>query len=166
MSRPQHDWRSGSRETYKAFCEAHPHIKISFKEWSAILKTYNSLLLEEILETGDKLKLPYGFGALSITKKKNKRETTVTRNGVEEKIIILPVDWKRSKEEGKRIYHLNHHTNGYRYSWIWFAKEAMMRCNNIWTFNICRKYSRMLPIYLRKPDSQYQYIYKQWVRIK
>nr|DAQ64950.1 MAG TPA: hypothetical protein [Bacteriophage sp.] len=31
----------------------------------------------------------------------------------------MSVDYKSSKEEGKRIYHLNEHSNGYKYRLYW-----------------------------------------------
>nr|DAG45344.1 MAG TPA: hypothetical protein [Caudoviricetes sp.]DAV24016.1 MAG TPA: hypothetical protein [Bacteriophage sp.] len=31
----------------------------------------------------------------------------------------MSVDYKSSKEEGKKIYHLNEHSNGYKYRLYW-----------------------------------------------
>lgn len=114
-----------------------------------------------ILETGEKIKVPHGFGALSINKKKTTRyfEDSVTGK----KHCILPVDWKKTKELGKKVYILNNHTDGYRCKWFWFKKEARIKMSEIWSFTPCRAHSDALCRYLTtKKDKQYIDIYNQW----
>ena len=94
------DWRSSSKENYNNFCKKHPTIKITFDEWRNILYSYNENFKSYILETGEKAKLPFGFGEFSINKKKRKKVKDI--NGKE--YINLPVDWQKSKEKGKIIY--------------------------------------------------------------
>lgn len=53
--------------------------------------------------------MPYGLGVVCIVKYKPKSYTDQS----------LSVDYKSSKEEGKRIYHLNEHSNGYKYRLYW-----------------------------------------------
>ena len=67
------DWRSSSKENYNNFCKKNPGIKLTFDEWRNILYSYNEYFKNYILETGEKAKLPYGFGEFSINKKKRKR---------------------------------------------------------------------------------------------
>ena len=103
------EWRSGSKEEYEKFCKSNPNIKLSFIEWKNILYSFNDSFRSYILETGDKGKLPCGFGEFGINKKKRKK-TKVLPNGKE--YINLPVDWKKTKEAGKYIYIFNYHTDG------------------------------------------------------
>ena len=116
MPRVAVDWRSSSKSNYKNFCKQNPNIKLTFDEWRNIIFTFTENFKEYILETGDKAKLPYGFGDFSINKKKRKRVLT---DGTRD-FINLPIDWKKTKEKGKYIYNFNYHTEGYYFGWIWF----------------------------------------------
>jgi len=75
------DWRSSSKDNYKNFCKKNPSIQISFDDWRNIIYSYNEHFKNYILETGDKARLPSGFGEFSINKKKRKKIKTI--NGVE-----------------------------------------------------------------------------------
>ena len=67
------DWRSASRENYNDFCKRHPSITLTFDQWRNIIYDFNESFKEYILETGDKVKFPFGFGEFSINKKKSKK---------------------------------------------------------------------------------------------
>lgn len=54
-------------------------------------------------------KMPYGLGFIQIGKYKPKQLTDKS----------LSVDYKASKEYGKRILHLNEHSDGYKYRLYW-----------------------------------------------
>jgi nucleoid DNA-binding protein len=150
------DWRSSSKENYKSFKKANPEISISFDQWKNIIYTFNENFKEYILETGEKVKLPGGLGEFSINKKKVKQKV-IAPNGKE--YIGLPIDWKKTKEKGRRIYNFNFHTEGYRFRWIWFKKPARFKNSELWWF----KPSRVLSHYL-KTDKKYQHLYTEWVK--
>ena len=97
------DWRSGSKENYNDFCKKNPSVKITFDNWRNIIYTYNESFKEYILETGDKAKLPYGFGEFSINKKKRRR----LKGADGKEFVNLPIDWQKTKEKGKVIYNFN-----------------------------------------------------------
>lgn len=151
------DWRSSSRENYNAFCKKYPSIKISFDEWKNIIYTFNESFKNYILETGERAKLPFGFGEFSINKKKRRK-----MKGVDGKEFInLPVDWQRTKQKGKVIYNFNYHTEGYFFGWVWFKETARLRNTELWYFKPTRTTSRILSHYI-KTDSKYQHIYREW----
>lgn len=152
------DWRSSSKDNYIDFCKKNPTIKLSFYEWQNIVYAFNEDFKTYILETGNKAKLPCGFGEFSINKKKTKRMKTLP-NG--EEYINLPIDWKKTKEKGRKIYNFNHHTEGYRFRWIWFKNTARLKDTDLWWFKPSRVTSRLLNHYL-KTDNKYQHIYKSW----
>lgn len=163
MPRPSIEHRSASKKEYQKFCEQHPKTKITFKQFKDIIYLWNSNLMNYVLETGEKVKIPYGFGGLSINKKKTKRYFEDNNTG--KKHCILPVDWKRTKEEGKKIYLLNNHTDGYRYKWFWFKKEARMKFSEIWCFKPSRSNSLALNKYLTvKKEKDYPNIYLEWYK--
>ena len=105
MSRVKVDWRSSSKDNYNLFCKNHPSIKLTYDEWRNIIYTYNELFKEYILETGDKAKLPYGFGEFSINKKKRRK----MKQADGKEFVNLPIDWQKTKEKGKVIYNFNYH---------------------------------------------------------
>jgi nucleoid DNA-binding protein len=87
------DWRSSSKENYNNFCKKHSTIKISFDEWKNIIYLYNEHFKNYILETGEKARLPFGFGEFSINKKKRRKMKGV--NGKE--FVNLPVEENKTK---------------------------------------------------------------------
>jgi nucleoid DNA-binding protein len=123
-----------------------------------ILYTYNECFKEYILETGEKAKLPYGFGEFSINKKKRRK----LKNDVDGKEFVnLPIDWQKTKEKGKVIYNFNYHTEGYFFGWMWFKSTARFKNSDLWYFKPSRLTSRLLSHYLKTND-KYQYIYNEW----
>ena len=152
------DWRSSSKESYNQFCKKHQAIKLTFDEWRNILYTYNESFKEYILETGEKAKLPYGFGEFSINKKKRKR----LKNNIDGKEFVnLAIDWQKTKEKGKHIYNFNYHTEGFFFGWMWFKATARFKNSDLWYFKPSRLTSRLLSHYLKTND-KYQHIYNQW----
>lgn len=158
MSRVKVDYRSNSKENYNDFCKKHPTLDLSYDIWKKILYEFNSSFREHILETGEKIKLPYGFGSFSINKKK-RRKIKTSPDGKE--FINLPIDWKKTKEKGKYIYNFNYHTEGYYFGWHWFKETARFKYVNLWYFKPSRVTSRLITHYL-KIDDKYQHIYKEY----
>lgn len=151
------DWRSSSRENYDDFCKVHPSIRLSFDEWKKIIYDFNESFKEYLLETGDKAKFPFGFGEFAINKKKRKK--IVVYEGKE--YINLPIDWKKTREKGKRIYNFNFHTEGFFFGWVWFKKTSRLKNTDLWYFKPTRATSRMLAHYIKVNDS-YKDLYKEW----
>lgn len=157
MSRIHIDWRSASKDNYNHFCKTHPSTKLSFEDWKSIIYTFNDGFKEYVLETGEKAKLPFGFGDFAITKKKRRKI-----KGVDGKEFVnLPIDWQKTKQKGKRIYNFNFHTEGYFFGWLWFKKNARLKQCALWYFKPCRNTSRLLSHYI-KVDEKYQHLYHTW----
>lgn len=157
MSRVKVDWRSASKENYLDYCKNNPKIEITFKEWASIVEEFNESIREHILETGDKVALPFRFGEITIIKKKRKKVNVVG----DKTFINLPIDWKKTKEKGKVIYNFNYHTEGFFFGWKWFRSSVHIKQADLWYFKPSRKTSRSITEYLNK-DPNYQHIYKQW----
>jgi|SRR6478609_8396613 len=152
------EWRSVSRVNYKDFCKKNPTIKVDFDTWKEIIYEYNQTFAEYILETGEKEKLPFGFGEFSIVKKKRVKIKTDPKTGRD--FINLPIDWKKTKEKGKVIYQMNYHTEGFFFGWHWFKKTTRLKYPTLWYFKPSRLSSRLIAHYLRV-DDKYQHIYKE-----
>ena len=151
------DWRSSSKENYNNFCKKNPTIQVTFNDWKNIIYSFNEYFKNYILETGERARLPFGFGEFSINKKKRKKMKD--KDGKE--FVNLPVDWKRSKEKGKRIYNFNYHTEGYFFGWMWFKDSARIKNIDLWYFKPSRTTSRLLSHYINT-DEKYQHLYNQW----
>jgi hypothetical protein len=158
MARVFVEWRSASKENYNLFCKKYPTIELSFDEWRTIIYEFSELFKEYILETGEKAKLPFGFGEFSIIKKK-RRKVKVNPEGKE--YINLPVDWQKTKEKGKIIYNFNYHTEGFFFGWYWFKQTTRFRHSTLWFFKPSRTTSRLINHYI-KADNKYQHIYCEW----
>lgn len=158
MPRVPVDWRSTSKDNYIDFKKSNPTIKVSFQQWKSIIYDFNEYFKTYILETGEQAKLPMGFGHFSINKKKRKK-IIIDKQGIER--ISLPVDWKKTREKGRKIYNFNYHTEGYNFKWTWFKKSARIKDTWLWWFKPSRVTSRLLAHYL-KLDNKYQHIYKTW----
>lgn len=151
------EWRSASKDNYINFCKKHPTMNFTYDQWRNIIYSFNELFKEYILETGEKVKLPFGFGEFSINKKK--RRKIKVKDGQE--FVNLPIDWVKTKQKHKVIYNFNFHTEGYFFGWIWFKQNAIFKHYNLWYFKPCRITSRLLSHFL-KTNEKYQHIYHEW----
>ena len=84
-------------------------IEVSYFAYKRILDEMCKVILNHILNSSDGFKMPYGLGFIQIGKYRPKSYTNKS----------LSVDYKASKEIGKRIYHLNEHSDGYKYRLHW-----------------------------------------------
>ena len=84
-------------------------IEVPYSRFKRILDAFNKIILDSILERSESFKMPLGLGFVCIVKYKPKSYTDKS----------LSKDYKSSKEEGKTIYHLNEHSNGYKYRLYW-----------------------------------------------
>jgi hypothetical protein len=150
------DWRSASRENYNNFCKLHPSVKLTFDEWRNIVYSFNESFKNYILETGEKAKLPFGFGEFSINKKKRRK-----RKGLNDEFLNLPIDWQKTREKGKYIYNFNYHTEGFFFGWMWFKQSARIKNIDLWYFKASRVTSRLLSHYI-KTNEKYQHMYNEW----
>jgi len=150
------DWRTASKENYNNFCKKHPSIKLTIDEWRNIIYSYNEHFKNYILETGEKAKLPFGFGEFSINKKKRRK-----KKGLSDEFVNLPIDWQKTKEKGKVIYNFNYHTEGFFFGWMWFKNTARLKNTDLWYFKPSRTTSRLLSHYL-KTNEKYQHIYREY----
>jgi hypothetical protein len=155
MGRTAIEYRTTSKDTYNKFKITNPNVDVSYTDWCNILYTFNYSFRDYCLETGFKASFPYGFGVFCITK--YKRKLTAIVDGVEK--ILLPINWKKTKEEGRTIYHMNSHTDGYKARWFWIPHSARFYKPDIWVFKPARISSRLIKHYI---DNGYMDKYLQW----
>lgn len=149
------EYRMVSKEAYEVFKKKHPLIKLDFTTWKSIIYQYNYNFRDEILETGLKAKLPWGTGDFAI--KKTKVKKIVNFDGKDR--IKMPIDWQKTRLLGKKIYHFNYHTEGYRFSYKWFIDSARFKHSNLFVFKPYRDSSRLITKYIEKG---YDKKYLEW----
>ena len=142
-----------SQSDYKMYKEKSKH-KVDYELYKKINLTANTFLSEKILE-GKRIKLPFGLSDVFINKYKQELKS---KDGK----LNLPIDWKKSKELGKRVYHLNHHTDGFTFKWFWAKSEAKFKFKELWAFKAVRKNTRAIKKILKVGDVEY----KQYVNTK
>lgn len=95
------------RDMYKTYHKINE--EVSYKRFKRILDEFNKLILDALLMRSQLVKMPCGLGYICICKYKPKTLTDKS----------LSVDYKASAEYGKTIYHLNEHSDGYKYRLYW-----------------------------------------------
>lgn len=84
-------------------------IDIDYSLYKRILDEMCTIILEHVLERSEGFKMPYGLGIIQVCKYKPKTLTPAS----------LSVDYAASKLYDKKIYHLNEHSDGYKYRLYW-----------------------------------------------
>lgn len=77
--------------------------------YKRILDEMCQIIKEIVLERSEGFKMPYGLGIIQVVKYRPKNLTPKS----------LSVDYKASKEYDKKIYHLNEHSDGYKFRLYW-----------------------------------------------
>lgn len=78
---------------------------LSFETCKDLIELCNKNIAEAVVEENDGFKLPFGLGYICAGR-------YIPTN--------LLIDWKKTNESGKHVYHLNLHTDGYAVKAYWF----------------------------------------------
>ena len=84
-------------------------IEAPYGLYKRVLAEMCAVILEHVLERAEGFKMPYGLGFIQVGKYKPKNLDSNS----------LSIDYKASDEYNKRIYHLNEHSDGYKYRLYW-----------------------------------------------
>lgn len=105
-------------ESYMKYVNDNPLYQVDYKTFRAIINEYFEYLRDEIIENGKEVRLPCRLGHLSIVKHKPKEYSGKS----------LRIDYAETKKIGKVVYHLNEHSNFYKYRYYW-NKQNMLNKN-------------------------------------
>jgi len=94
--------------TFKDIYKTMP-IEVSYGLYKRVLDEMCNVILEHVLDRSEGFKMPYGLGFIQVGKYRPKTLSPQS----------LSVDYKTSKEYDKKIYHLNEHSDGYKYRLYW-----------------------------------------------
>ena len=136
----------GSNDVYKYYKKTIiPELQVDKQTFRKICDEFNKLIIEEILINSEEIRFPYRLGTLRIKKSKMKYDD---KNK-------LKIDWAASRKLGKRIYHLNDHTGGYKYRFYW--TKGIVKNITAYSFIPTRTNARTLASILKDKDRQLDY---------
>ncbi len=120
------------RDMYKEYRKINE--EVSYVRYKRILDSFNKIILDALLKRSELVKMPCGLGYVCICKYKPKTLTDKS----------LSVDYKASAECGKRIYHLNEHSDGYKYRLYWSKQPRVFPDIYKYSLNLVRANKRAL----------------------
>jgi len=136
----------GSDDVYKYYkSDGIPELQVDKQTFRKICDEFNKEFIEEILKNSEEIRFPYRLGTLRIKKSKMKYDD---KNK-------LKIDWAQSKKLGKRIYHLNDHTGGYKYRFYW--SKGIVKNITAYSFIPTRTNTRTLASILKDKERQLDY---------
>jgi hypothetical protein len=115
---------------------------ISRLEFRTILKDYITIVFKEIFN-GNMYYMPYGFGPLYV----NKRKVIPGKR--------LSPNWEETKKYGKLIFHLNEHSNGFKYSFKWDKGNCRFKNNRLYRLEMARCNKRALAKSIKEEGKDY-----------
>lgn len=126
----------GLEELWKDFNKENKPLakKIGIRGFYKIIMTSNTKIKEAIIDNPNGVKLPNRLGWLGVLKKKPLMDN----------VKNLKVDWKRSKDLGYKIYHMNSHSDNFTYKIYWDKKGAILSNVTLYVFTSCRNLQRDL----------------------
>jgi hypothetical protein len=122
---------------------------VDSKTYVTINNEFNKFLMEKVFK-GNEIYLPERFGTIKV--KGSKPEITIGEDG---KVKGLAPAWLKTKKlrernptEDKLVYHLNEHTDGVRYRFVWNKRSSLIRNKHLYAINFTRKNKRTLAKYI------------------
>ena len=116
--------RKQSYTTYDIYNNYDKRDQIPYSTFRGIVDKLNDSILS-VLQNGQNYKLPCSLGTVQIVKYKPKEYNKHS----------LSIDFNESKKLDKRIYHLNEHSNGYKYRLYWFKQPFSF--TNRYKYQLC-----------------------------
>ena len=91
------------------YYKANSPYKVEYSLYKSILDRMSQIIAEAVLDRSEGFKMPCGLGYIQVGKYQPKNYNSKS----------LSIDYKLTREYGKVIYHLNEHSNGYKYRLHW-----------------------------------------------
>lgn len=111
------------------------------KDYNKIIKDFNKEIINLLLTEAFEFIMPERLGTLRVKKKKTKIK--INPDGTLD-TKALSVDWKSSKELKKKVFHINSHSDGYKFSYFWNKRGCNIKNNTIYCLKVVRQNSRKL----------------------
>lgn len=132
-------------DSYMEYVKDNPIYQVDYNTFRGIINDYFRYLRDEIIENGKEVKLPCRMGTLQVVKHKPKEWTGKS----------LRIDYHASKEYGKPIYHLNEHSNGFKYRFYWNKKNMLTTNKTKYQLIMTRANKRRLAQIIKSRERDY-----------
>jgi len=103
--------------------------------YSQILEDYNAYIMDLIINKAYEFAIPAGLGVIVVSKK-----CQVKYAGH----LKFNVDFNETKLAGKTIYHMNEHSQAYRYRFQWYRDTYRYNMIREYRLDMCRGAKRAL----------------------
>ncbi len=143
--------------------------RLSLKDYCDINNRFCAFMMDKVLQ-GDKVELPCNLGHVDVFGRMYDLKLDDTG-----KPIATCVDWKATKELWKKypeygkgdnkkmVYHVNEHTDGYRYKFLW-DKQATENVKNkaLYSLQPSRANKRTLAAHIKAAAYPYRLIKRRY----
>lgn len=130
-------------DSYTASIEKGSPYDVEKKLFIAICEEWFKYLADIMIEQSGVVQLHYRLGHLFIAKNKSKD------------LNKLATDWITSKTVGKKVYHLNPHTDGFKYRFAWSKQRCIVKNKGLYRFKVCRDNARQLAYAIKNKQHDY-----------
>lgn len=132
-------------ESYKEYVKDNPVYNTDYRDFRIICSLFNKRIIEHILYKSETFKMFGGIGELSVLKLIPSKSKTKR----------LSVDFKKTSEYGKTIFHTNDHSDGYKYMFHWNKSKTIFRNKYLYNFIPTRANKRTLAKIIKNKECDY-----------
>lgn len=132
-------------KSYQEYVADNPLYQIEYKTFREIITDYFQYLRDQIIEEGREVKLPCRLGSLYVIKHRPKHLDGRS----------LRVDYYSTKKYGKLMYHLNEHSDGYKYRFRWDRRECNVPNRSKYNLVMTRQNKRRLASIIKNNERDY-----------
>lgn len=104
-------------------------------------------IVEGIIYKDKEFKTPFSVGSIYVQKYQPDFEDIKTRTSF--------IDWKNTAKLGKIVYHLNEHSNGFKFTIKWKKKRNIIRYIEIYKFVPTRMFKRTLAKVIKNRENDF-----------
>lgn len=131
---------------YKYYIDATTDVyHISKKTYKQILLEFLKIIQTRVIEESRIVRLPYRVGSICIVKKKPKSWKTSPKS----------FDYQACKIYGTRVYHLNEHSDGYKYRFYWNKQDCNFKNKGMYQMKWSRDNKRRLAQIIKNKETDY-----------
>lgn len=127
----------------------------SKKVYMEVIKLFLHKFMSKIVYHSEELSLPLNLGKLSVIKVPFNPEKELNRIDNPNLLNTFIVDWKASKQYGKKIPFVNEHSNYNRYKYNWNKRSSIMVNKTLYSLRMMRYWKRELARAIKEDKKDY-----------
>lgn len=132
-------------DSYNKYVEGNQLYYINRHVFRDIINDYFKYLASEIIDKGRDVRIPARLGYLCVVKNKPTKLNSK----------YLQVDFKETKKISKRVFHMNEHSDGYKYKFKWSKLSMILALKNLYELKMTRANKRYLATVIKSKKQDY-----------